>query len=870
MQKINVALVCALAFTLTATAESYTYNPGDESLGNGAVTITYDGDTTDIATLTANPADGETITLTGGAATFAADATLTLSSSGTVAFAEQVTTKGALTLVRGDDAYRVWTGTRMTTDFPSTPAFPDIRTNDQVSAADVANTWECIHVVGGAPASDSTAGITSAGRYTRIAGNIGGGNFVVLNRTTSAFTYSIRVQLSPRADGLYARCRTGVRTPRRGLWPDLEERWPTSDLWDQSSTTLWGKGLVARADRGIFGASKDDATTYGGNWLNYTSAMGLNTIILKRKGVAAGPMKVRFDGGASLGGTTTIPFGMETIVAVVGGGDASTFSNTITGTGDFTLVPSTATATTPEMESFISSSKWKVLAYNRLLSSMTGIEGYIQGAGHNAGNLQSSDKCTTVGYQYDATEDTATCQFHYKRSSTSSKYVAAKFRQNGLNVEISGVGYGYTEVGTGGSSVYPAFGSTLFPHKIVKTAEYEVKNWSTTVATLIDESVGYNVSTNFTSGYGIRKITATFNGGGTATISGDMKTLYGGKFTMAGANGAKMLTLVSSANGLPAAGEAHVGEGVLRLAASGTPGGGTTKIVVHSGGDVRNVNNWQIGASQELVLDGGRFFGLNEATYLNYATLSNAVVNNICPRISNGLAYNYWRVIGSEPSTIGQFNSSATYDGVLVFGKSTASAARSSDIAFRIDVQDVTGDSDADCVLSRIRDAAGRTSDRSSFAWFFFEKHGPGTLKITGDSRELRMESKLYNGTLLLAGNNIMTNEVQFLGGGIAVEAGKANNNLGKLAASKPGTITVGAGGSLTFASFAPDANLAKKSIVIDAPITGDVLKFNSKLSGAQLAKFRWKDPVNEGKYLGVGQDANGYLHPTGFVIFIR
>ena len=858
-------LVCGAVFTLTASAESYTYTPGDTSLGDGAVTITYDGNTTDIATLTANPSNGETITLTGSAATFAAGATLTLASSGTVAFAEQVTAKGALTLVRGDDVYREWTGTALTTDFPSTPAFPDIVTNDQVSAADVANTWECLHVVGGTPASDSTAGIASAGRYTRITGNIGGGSFVTLNRTTAAFTYSIRIQLSPKADGMYARCRTGVRTPRRGLYPDLEDRWPTADLWD-GGTSNWGTGSIARADRGIFGASKDDATTYGGQWLNYTSAMGLNTIILKRKNKPAGPMKVRFDGGASLGGTTTIPFGMEAIVAVIGGSDASTFSNTITGTGDFTLVPSTATATTPEFTGFISSSKWQVLAYNRLLSSMTSIEGYMQGGGHNAGGTPS--KCGTFHYHYNATEDTATCQFQFKRSEPPSadghttKFVVAKLRQNGLNVEIAGVGQGY-----GNPGVY----GTEFPTKNVTTADYTVKNWSSTVATLINESVGYNNSTNFTSGYGIRKITATFAGGGTATISGDMKTLYGGKFTMAGANGAKMLTLVSSANGLPAAGEAHVGEGVLRLAASGTPGGGTTKIVVHSGGDVRNINNWQIGGNQELVLDGGRYFGIAEAVYLNYATLSNAVMNNVCPRISNGLAYSYWRVIGSEPSTLGQFNSSATYDGVLVFGKSTASAARSGNIAFRIEVQDVTGDSDADCVLSRIRDAAGRTTDRSSFAWFFFEKHGPGTLKITGDSRELRMESKLYGGTLLLAGNNIMTNEVQFLGGNIAVDAGKTNNNLGQLTASKPGTITIGAGGLLGFASFAPDAGLEKKSILIDAPLTGNVLKFGADIS-SNKGYFRWKDATDANVSYRVKQDASGYLHPCmgGTMLSIR
>ena len=570
MQKINVALVCAAAFTLTVFAESYTYTPGDTSLGGGAVTITYDGDTTDIATLTANPSNGETITLTGGAATFAAGATLTLSSSGTVAFAEKVTTKGALTLVRGDDVYREWTGTVLTTSNPSTPAFPDIVTNDQVSVADVNNTWECIHVVGGAPDSGSTTGKLAAGRYTRISGNIGGGVFVVLNRTTTAFDYSIRVQLTPTADGLYARCRTGVRTPRHGLYPDLEDRWPTNDLWSTDSAQLkylWGEDLAARADRGIFGADKTkDPADYGGRWLNYTSAIGLNTIILKRKGVAVGPMKVRFEGGASLGGTTTIPFGMEAIVSVVGGSDASTFSNTITGTGDFTLAPSTDTVTTPEREGFVPTS-WTVLAYNRLLSSMTSIEGYMQGPSHNASS--SPSLCTTVAYRYDPVNDEATCQFHLKRSGTSSKYVAVKFRQNGLNVEIAGVGSGYTEVGTGGSEAYPAFGTVAFPLKKTKTAEYEVASWDA-IATLKDESAGY-VSGNYSDGsrYGIRKITATFAGGGTATISGSMETLYGGKFTMAGADGAKMLTLITSGTGLPAGGEAHVGEGVLRLNGNG-------------------------------------------------------------------------------------------------------------------------------------------------------------------------------------------------------------------------------------------------------------------------------------------------------------
>ena len=860
MKRLMSAAVMAGALVCAADS-SYTYSAGDA--GSGAVAITYDEGTTNIKTLTANTA-GDTISITGDAMTFADGATITLASSGTVSFAQKVTTLGATTLVRGDDAYRSWSGTAMSSADPGVLAFPDIVTNDTISANDVINTWDCIHVVGGAPASDSAAGKLSAGRYDRIKGSLGGGNFVTLNRSDVAFSYSIRVQLTPRADGLYVRCRTGVRTPRRGLWPDLEGRWPTADLWDQTSTYLWGTGLVARADRGIFGAASSDATTYGGQWLNFTSAMGLNTVILKRKNAVGGLMKVRFDGGAEFGGTTTIPFGMEAIVAVAGGDDASTVSNTITGTGDFTLVPSASPATfTAYMDGFISTS-WQVFAANRILSAMTPTEGYILG-----GSQTSQQKCTVVGYHYDPVTDTATCQFHMKRSATSAKYVAAKFRQNGLNVEIAGVGYGYTEVGTGGSSAYPAFGTVLFPEKKVKTAEYEVMSWTASVATLVDPNGEY-VASNCTSGYGIRKITATFDGSSViATMSGDIKTLYGGKFTTAGANGVKMVTSVTSADGLPAAGEAHVSDGTLRLAASGTPGGGTTKIIVHSGGNLRNATSWQLGnpSYQDVVLDGGTLFTDSESFYIYYATLSNAVLKGTwSPRVAYNSSFGYWRVIGTEPTTI----LDGGYYWLNVYGYPSAANARSGNCALRVEVEDVTGDDEADFIIPAIRGAAGR-QDPEKYCWFWFEKFGPGTMKVKNDSKDLRMESKLYGGTLLLAGDNIMTNEVQFLGGNLAIEAGKTNNNFGALTASKPGTITVGAGGSLGFASFAPDANLAAKSILIDAPLTGNVLKFGTDISSYK-GYFRWKDTSDENVRYRVKQDADGYLHPImqGTSISIR
>ena len=844
MQKINVALVCAAAATLTAFAESYNYALGDESLGNGAVTITYAEGTSNIVALVANPADGETITLAGNPMTFAAGATLTLSSSGTVAFAEKVTTLGALTLVRGDDAYRVWTGSALSEADPGVCAFPDIVTNDTFSAADVNNTWECIHVVAGVPNSNhnSRNHMNVGGRFDNIGGKIGNGEFVALNRVADSFIYSIRVQLSPKADGLYARCRTGVRSPRFGLYPDQEASWAKKSLW-----ATWSK---SNTDWGYYGYSSD-ANNVGGTWLDNITYMGLNRIILKRKSAVGGPMHVRFDGGVTLGGTTTIPFGMEAVVAADSYG-STTLSTTINGEGDLTFVPLAATFTpgTAYMDGFINTTNWQVLAANRSLATMTNIVGYIQGGGHNAG--QSPSLCKTYHLRYNVDDGTVTCQFQFQRSPDGIKYVQAKFRQNGANVEVMAVGAGY------------AAGSTAMGT--------EFTSWNTAVSTLVDESLGYGDKNNFTGGYGIRKITATFGSEPTyvsATVSGDIKTMYGSKVSFTGTDNVKMHATITALTGLPAGGEAHVRDGSLALkAGSDSPGGGSTRIFVHSGAELRNINTWQIGTFQDMVLDGGTYNGYSTTLYLNHVILSNAVMKGTYPRLVNNNVSQHWRVIGDEPSVI-SFNGG---NGVNVYGVDSAAFARSSNRAFRMDVMDVTGDPAVDCTLSGIRGAADRSAtDREKYTWFTFEKLGPGTLKITGDSKELRLESKLIGGTLLLAGNNIMTNEVILAGGNLALDTGKTVS-LDNLTANKAGTLTVGTGGVLSFESFTAGAGLAKKSIMIDAPLAGNVLKFNTALTGEQRRYFRWKDETAPTGSWRVWQDENGFLHPLmqGAVIYVR
>ena len=111
-----------------------------------------------------------------------------------------------------------------------------------------------------------------------------------------------------------------------------------------------------------------------------------------------------------------------------------------------------------------------------------------------------------------------------------------------------------------------------------------------------------------------------------------------------------------------------------------------------------------------------------------------------------------------------------------------------------------------------------------------------------------------------------MTNEVQLLGGSFAVDAGKTNA-LGALTVEKPGTLTVGAGGSLSFASFTPGAGLAPKSIIIDTPMAEGWSYVRIGTSANGLAPehrqyFRFRDPMNPTVFYRVKQDASGYLYP--------
>ena len=673
-------LIAVSLIALSASAADVPYTPGTNP-GSG-VEMTFDV-SGNITSLVATPTDGGTITLTGSAATFAAGATITVNAAGTLAFAEKVTTKGALTLERGDDAYLVWSSdTAMPIGSPGTLAFSG------VTRADI----ELVRLASTGPDSDNDVW-GQQGLWYCVEGPSNAG-FYLFNKVTAAYVFSARVQLTEQNGNLYVQCRTGIRSPRFGLYPDEEGEWATRDLWSDWAyhTHHIERGLYSYGDNPSGNPPTYEATNMGGTFLGLPTKLGFRKLIARRKSVPGGAVSVRFAGGAALGGATTIGAGLEAVV-VASSSNTASLSNAITGDGDFKI------------------------------------------EGSSSGTI--------------------------------------------------------------------------------------------------------------------------------ATLTCDMSGLKGGKFTIEGKAASAATVTANSGTKFPYGGEVHVNaNGILKLV--GSEYSWKPSMFTHRGGVLQISSGSAIQPRQQIVLNEGTYDSATYGSYyLNCLTLSNATLSGSASfRVSYNYGnpqYQYWRVIGTEASTI-----NPTY-GVLVYGADTVANARANSCAFRMDVADVTNDSDVDCTLKQIN------TDSGTYVWFWFEKYGAGTLKVTANSRALRMESKLYNGTLLLAGGNnsasgsIMTNAVELLGGNLA-QVGGYGNILGNLTAYTNATLTVGSAGRLTFKSFTAGAGLKPKSILIDAPpVTSSAYKyvrFQTTLTAEQLRYFRWKDPTDATKLYRVYQDGDGYLLP--------
>ena len=664
MKRAMTAAILAGALTGDA-ADTYTWSTADKTLlpDDGGAAILCEDETATVTNLTISPVNGGTVTITGDAMTFADDAAITLSTSGTVSFASQVTTLGKLSLARSDGAYIVWTGSALTETNAKTGNFSELPFADGSVAAAGLEPSSVVYVA---------TGSECPGRFDRYVSGPSSGIFVI-NRVTSHHSYTIRPQIG--TGGL--RCITAARSQRFGYYP---------------STNIWDNRSIKGIDEGYWAAG---TFSNSGDRLGGTSKLGLTKLFAARKGMDM-PVKVRFDGGSTLGGETSVGVGVEMVLAVMEEGD-NAITGTFTGDGDVRIVPMASTTYTAShyFEPWITTS-WQVIATNRSLSALTALPGKMQGGSHAPGSTTGGNSCNAYHLTYDSVTDTAACQFQLK-SGDNNKVVLAKLRQNGPNVEIQAIKAGRVPVAT-----YPV-GTDL------------------TGVTLT--SAGLATSTN-TSGYGIHMITATFEGEskmGCVTLNGTMNAMVGNRLTFEGGERPLYVT-VTSKTAFPSYGDVNVGTNadvllhVDGLTVSGGISGGTSTLKVKRGGFLRRDDNGQITKSQQVEVDGGTFEHLGASSaisggiYLNYLLLKDGArmttPSGTAPRSAYDNTRSYYSVVGTEPSSI-------EGSGIRPYGDSTVEKGTS--IAFCLNVNDVTGDEQVDCTLSKF-DAAP-----SSYAYSNFE-----------------------------------------------------------------------------------------------------------------------------------------------------
>lgn len=828
----RVTKALAVAFCVIggmAVAGDYTWSGGAVTPNDGKIAITApEGQVTAI---TATPEAGETLRLTGEALNFAADATVTMASSGTLTIATAVTTAGKLGIGRSDGAYLTWTGSiesgheylpNKTENAWEVFTYEDLLEGGSTELAD----WEPVSARLKAHKPSAAfldkgmfSGVLRPGYVSEKVTMSGGDNnlYSSLNMFDGQYTYGARVQMAQTPNtqmGIKVRMIAGSKAR---LYEDVSA---TGDIINlpQKTGCVW------------FASDFDD---YG------IKGLGLDNLTIRRRG--AGAAVVRFEGQTTLGGETDVDVGTVAVLPV-GRGMNEEFTMSLGGEGEFRFEPVDANfgsrGTTEYYDGFLQKgSTWVAIATNRQLSALTGMTARMQGASHNSSDPDGGTLGEVYHLAISPDGKTGTGQFQIMWGD-NIKVVLFKLRQNGLNVEAVGDVSGYR------------------PKKDMPLgSDFSKAGLSDAVATSATASK-----------YGMHKITCTFDENLEMPMLclNDTNVMRGAsELTFAGTPEMPLIVDVPSGMAFPSGSVVRVTHADVYLSCTSFNintgySGGETRLWVGEGGILRqcataNAGNGTIGNTQVVELDGGELNCMggsaeNAAFYLNKLILRNGGrVTGNSPRAVHSNPQ-WWNVQGETPSYIDS--------GITVYGGQTADITRT----FCIHVEDVTKDAETDCEMLRFICAAG-------YDYFSVIKTGAGTLRTTGDSRKAlkKVPVEVQGGTFAVGGANSMTNAFKLTGGSLAVEA---NNSFDTLTVTTEATISVADGVTLAFADSSAMAWKARnRAVVIDGDLTKSRVRFGTDANGLTAAQQRM---LRTADGQGLCLDADGYLMPRGFLMLLR
>ena len=808
-KSLAVLLAAASSVTCFAADESHAWTAGASLSTLGSLALTYESGS--VKTIVATPSDGGTITLTGDAITFAADATVTMAAPGKLVFLNDVAGAG-LTCAR--------TGLQRTYSGAALPAYVEGNLG--------ALMFENLSLDAVSPVSSQFSGVLSG---------VARPYFIVREAG--------RLEVQMQSQYLFSSYNAGQTQSAKLVL--------VQNGADIYGSVAWTK--TNGADYGDYRGRKDfsnDGTVVDGHVDNLTVAltaeMGAAEIAfagaLSGALSAVGGIRVSIDAQVAASGgvlANAIEAGAGSSV-VLRNSQGISVTSAISGSGDVVFENDAVYSykrdgffyTTADMDSAYHTTSM-VFKTNARLSNVTNVKAvvgcYTKGVLPiaNNGYVLVSSTATSQRWQIQGLDKSTGANF--------MRCANLDFTQVGDDIWVK-----YAEARQGSGTQ----GTALTGSQQMITASTSDSVSAKGAAVYV-----YDVELEFADPI---ELEATALSGANAMVNGDYRVRDGATLSL------------DAKTTLPCAGTVFAESGgkvLLNFAMSDQSyayGANTCSFCIQKGGTLRQSKRFAIGYMFSIWNDGGTFVmddvvDVGFDGILNHLWLRDGAVV-VAPNIYSGkLHAGIWSVSGSSPSV-------ATVSTLYLYGQDNATEANPLPRTFIVDVDEVTGDADVDFTVN------GTITTPSSVAFTNVTvlKRGSGTWLMNG--KLSHVGPTLVSGGLLKLGQTGSMKASQNInlinGGGIALAEG-VSNQVGTVTLQPSGTLDVPKTSTLVVDSI---VGLSSGVLTIDGELdeAGGQIRIVNVPSRNELKRISYGE-------FGVTVDAAGWLVPKkklGLVISFK
>lgn len=806
-RKIKTMLAAFAMCSVCAADETHVWTSGTTPSSLGSLTFTYESGA--VKTLVVTPSDGGTVTLSGDAITFAADATVTMAASGTLLFSNDVSGAG-LTCSR--------TGQQFTYSGAALPACQDGNPG--------ALMFENLSLDAVTPVasrfSGGLAGVAKPYFIVREAGRleVQMQSQHLLSNYNAGQTQAAKLILVQNGSDIYG---SVVWTKTNGT--DYGDYRGRKDFMDGGTEV---DGVVNNLTVEVTAGHDAAKVVFTGALSSSVSAKdgAVVTIDAGRAAVAG-----TFENDLDVGAGSTIEVRNSAGISVTG---------VLTGSGDVVFENDPVYSykrdgffyTAADMDTAYHTTSM-VFKTNARLSCLTNVKAVV--------GCYSKGVLPIANNGYVLISSTSTSQRWQIQGLDKS--IGANFMRC-ANLELTQVGddiwIKYAEARQGSGTQ----GSPLTGSQQRVTASTNDSADSAAVYV-------YDVELAFSDPL---DADATALSASNTMIGGDYKACDG------------VILSIDGKAALPGAGTvvAEKGATVLLNFAMGdqatTYGSNTCSFCIKKGGVLRQSKRFSFGYMMSFWNDGGKMIIDNVVAtgfdgHLNHVWLQDGAVVE-APNIYSGkLHAGNWSVSGSLPSSL-------TVETLYLYGQNTATEDNPLPRTFTVNVDDVTADSNADFTIN----GTILTPQNNAFTNVTVLKSGSGTWLMNG--KLSHVGPTLVSGGFLKLGQRGSMSASQDItlinGGGIALAEG-VSNSVGKVTLAPSGVLDVPRTSTLVVDSF---VNLASGALTVTNELdeAGGQIRILNVPSRSELKRIAYGE-------FGVTVDANGWLIPKrkhGFVMSVK